>query len=140
MPCRRHTADHSATNAAVTEGMGSNYERVERLKAPKRQRIRLITGQRRYLRRRLCAMGVYSIDSHANFVYLPGARWSWPDVFDSAGLKVRDYADGGARITIGRTGIHHGGIGSGEKPAVTRGHARPQPIQRKRLSHRGPRP
>jgi histidinol-phosphate aminotransferase len=46
-------------------------------------------------------MGIHSIDSHANFVYLPGARWSWRDVFDSAGLKVRHYADGGARITIG---------------------------------------
>jgi histidinol-phosphate aminotransferase len=66
-----------------------------------RQRIRLITGQRRYLRRRLCAMGIYSTDSHANFLYLPGTRWSWPDVFDSAGLKVRHYGDGGARITIG---------------------------------------
>ena len=66
-----------------------------------RQRIRLITGERRYLRRRLCAMGIYSTDSHANFLYLPGARWSWPEVFDSAGLKVRHYGDGGARITIG---------------------------------------
>src|SRR5262249_27926493 len=38
-----------------------------------RQRIRLITGERRYLRRRLRAMGIYSTDGHANFVYLPAA-------------------------------------------------------------------
>jgi histidinol-phosphate aminotransferase len=66
-----------------------------------RQRIRLITSQRRYLRRRLCGMGISGTDSHANFLYLPGARWSWPGVFDSAGLKVRHYGDGGVRITIG---------------------------------------
>ena len=77
--------------------VAASYEAEARL----RQRIRLITGQRRYLRRRLCEMGIHSINSHANFVYLPGARWSWPDVFDSAGLRVRHYGDGGARITIG---------------------------------------
>ena len=35
------------------------------------QRIRMITSERRYLRMRLHSMGVYSTDSHANFVYLP---------------------------------------------------------------------
>lgn len=37
-----------------------------------RHRIRLITSERRSLRSQLQAMGVYSTDSHANFVYLPG--------------------------------------------------------------------
>jgi histidinol-phosphate aminotransferase len=77
--------------------VAASYDAEARL----RQRIQLITGQRRYLQRGLCVMGIYSIDSHANFVYLPGARWSWRDVFDNAGLKARHYADGGARITIG---------------------------------------
>ena len=47
------------------------------------------------------AMGVYTTDSHANFVYLPSSRRPWVDVFTRAGLHVRGYPDGGARITIG---------------------------------------
>ena len=47
------------------------------------------------------AMGVYSMDSHANFVYLPMARRPWREVFAEVGLQVRCYADGGARITVG---------------------------------------
>ncbi|HZA08723.1 pyridoxal phosphate-dependent aminotransferase [Mycobacterium sp.] len=67
-----------------------------------RQRIRLITGERRYLRRRLRALGIYSTDGHANFMYLPPAAGrSWRDVFDPAGLQVRHYADGAVRITVG---------------------------------------
>jgi histidinol-phosphate aminotransferase len=66
-----------------------------------RQRIRLITSERRDLRRRLRAMGVYSTDSHANFVYLPAAGRPWKDIFDDAGLHVRHYPDGGVRITVG---------------------------------------
>ena len=66
-----------------------------------RQRIRLITGERRHLRRRLRAMGVYSTDGHANFVYLPAAGRPWREVFDGTGLQVRHYTDGGVRITIG---------------------------------------
>jgi histidinol-phosphate aminotransferase len=66
-----------------------------------RQRIRLITGERRYLRRRMRAMGIYSTDAHANFVYLPAAGRPWREVFDPAGLHVRHYADGGVRITVG---------------------------------------
>ena len=38
------------------------------------QRIRMIASERRYLRRRLRSMGVYSTDAHANFVYLPADR------------------------------------------------------------------
>jgi histidinol-phosphate aminotransferase len=66
-----------------------------------RQRIRLITEERRYLGRRLRAMGIYCTDGHANFVYLPAAGRPWRQVFDKAGLQVRHYGDGGVRITIG---------------------------------------
>ena len=65
------------------------------------QRIRMITAERRYLRMRLRAMGVYSTDAHANFVYLPLWGRRWRDVFDGTGLQVRGYADGGVRITVG---------------------------------------
>lgn len=65
------------------------------------QRIRLITAERRYLRMRLSALGVYSTDSHANFVYLPPRARLWREVFADTGLQVRGYADGGARITVG---------------------------------------
>ena len=47
------------------------------------------------------AMGVYSTDSHANFVYLPTSRRPWSEVFAEAGLRVRCYPDGAARITVG---------------------------------------
>jgi histidinol-phosphate aminotransferase len=65
------------------------------------RRIRRITSERNHLRLRLMAMGVYSMDSHANFVYLPMARRPWSEVFTEAGLQVRCYPDGGARITVG---------------------------------------
>lgn len=66
-----------------------------------RQRIRMIASERRYLRMRLRAMGVYSTDGYANFIYLPGCGRSWPEVFDGTGLQVRSYADGSVRITVG---------------------------------------
>ena len=66
-----------------------------------RQRIRMIASERRYLRMRLRAMGVYSADGHANFVYLPPCGQPWRDVFDGTGLRIRHYADGGVRISIG---------------------------------------
>ena len=65
------------------------------------QRIRRIAAERDHLRLRLMAMGVYTIDSHANFVYLPMARRPWSEVFTGAGLQVRCYPDGGARVTVG---------------------------------------
>jgi len=64
-------------------------------------RIRRITSERNNLRLRLMAMGIYSMDSHANFVYLPIARRPWREVFADAGLRVRCYEDGGARISVG---------------------------------------
>lgn len=77
--------------------VAASYEAEEEL----RQRIRLITSERRHLRMRLRSMGVYSTDSHANFVYLPSADRPWRDVFDDSGLQLRHYADGGVRITVG---------------------------------------
>jgi len=65
------------------------------------QRIRRITAERNHMRLRLMAMGVYSTDSHANFIYLPMGRRPWSEVFTEAGLRVRCYPDGGARITVG---------------------------------------
>ncbi|WP_319435423.1 pyridoxal phosphate-dependent aminotransferase [Mycobacterium sp. RTGN5] len=65
------------------------------------RRIRVIADERRYLRMRLRAMGVYVTEGHANFVYLPPAGKPWQEVFDPAGLRVRHYTDGGVRITVG---------------------------------------
>lgn len=64
-------------------------------------RVRLITAERSYLRRRLSAMGVYSTDSHANFVYLPPRGRPLSEVFAGGALRVRYFADGAARITVG---------------------------------------
>lgn len=66
-----------------------------------RQRIRMISAERRYLAVRLRSLGVYSTDGHANFVYLPPCGRQWHDIFDGTGLQVRHYADGGVRITVG---------------------------------------
>lgn len=68
------------------------------------RRIRLITAERRHLRNRLSAMGIHTTDAHANFMYLPsgdGRYRSWREVFGDSGPRVRYYADGGARITVG---------------------------------------
>jgi histidinol-phosphate aminotransferase len=61
----------------------------------------MIAAERRYLGMRLRSMGVYSTDGHANFVYLPPCGRPWREVFDGTGLQVRNYADGGVRITVG---------------------------------------
>ncbi|OBG29423.1 aminotransferase [Mycobacterium alsense] len=68
------------------------------------QRIQSINAERHYLRMRLSALGIYTTDAHANFTYLPprGRQGRpWREVFDSCGLQVRHYADGGTRITVG---------------------------------------
>lgn len=66
------------------------------------RRIRLITAERRYLRMRLSALGIYTTDAHANFVYLPSREGrSWREVFGDDAPRVRYYADGAARITVG---------------------------------------
>lgn len=66
-----------------------------------RQRIRMICAESRYLRSRLGKLGVYSTESHANFVYLPSQGRPWQDVFGGTGLRVRHYADGGVRVSVG---------------------------------------
>jgi histidinol-phosphate aminotransferase len=65
------------------------------------QRIQSITAERRYLRMSLSALGVYTTDAHANFLYLPPRGRAWPDVLAARGLHVRCYPDGGARIAVG---------------------------------------
>lgn len=66
-----------------------------------RQRIRMITAERRNLQMRLRAAGVYNTDARANFVFLPGRATPWSSVFDGSGLQLRHYPDGGVRITVG---------------------------------------
>ncbi|MGV0838180.1 pyridoxal phosphate-dependent aminotransferase [Mycolicibacterium thermoresistibile] len=66
-----------------------------------RQRIRMITAERRTLQARLRAMDLYSTDAHANFVYLPAHDRPWKDVFAGTEVRVKHYADGGVRITVG---------------------------------------
>lgn len=77
--------------------VAASYDAEEQLL----HRIRLITAERRYLRMKLSAMGVYSTDARANFMYLPPTGLPWPEVFADSGLQVRLYSDGGARITVG---------------------------------------
>ncbi len=77
--------------------VASSYQAEDQL----RHRIRLIAAERRYLRARLSAMGVYSTDAHANFVFLPPRGRPWREAFAGSGLRVRYYADGGARVTVG---------------------------------------
>ncbi|MGH3643972.1 MAG: pyridoxal phosphate-dependent aminotransferase [Mycobacterium sp.] len=78
-------------------GVAASYDAEAELQ----QRIRAINAEGRYLRSRLAAMGVYSTDSRANFVYLPAGARPWSDVFADTGLRVRGYADGGVRISVG---------------------------------------
>ena len=78
-------------------GVAASYGAESQL----RQRIQIITAERRYVQRRLRAMGVYSTDAHANFLYLPAAGRNWRSEFDAAGVRARYYADGGARVTVG---------------------------------------
>ena len=84
-------------NMTSAVAVAASYDAENQL----RQRIRLITGERRYLQRRIRAMGVYTTDGHANFVYLPEQGRAWRQAFDDAGLRVRHYSDGGVRITVG---------------------------------------
>lgn len=87
-------------------GVAASYDAENQLQ----QRIRVITAERRYLQRRLRAMGIYSTDAHANFLFLPprtrgahlaSAGRSWRQQFDAAGVRARHYAGGGVRVTIG---------------------------------------
>jgi histidinol-phosphate aminotransferase len=77
--------------------VAASYDAEDQL----RQRILRITSERDYLRRRLRAMGVYTTDGHANFVYLPAVGRPWREVFADTALRPRCYPDGAARITVG---------------------------------------
>ncbi|RDH75982.1 aminotransferase class I/II-fold pyridoxal phosphate-dependent enzyme [Mycolicibacterium moriokaense] len=77
--------------------VAASYEAESQLQ----QRIAMIASERRYLRRRLHSMGVYSTDGHANFVYLPANGRPWRRFFEDTCLRIRDYADGSVRITVG---------------------------------------
>jgi histidinol-phosphate aminotransferase len=77
--------------------VAASYDAEDQL----RQRILRITSERDYLSRRLRAMGVYTTEGHANFVYLPAVGRPWRELFGDAGLKARYYPDGAARITVG---------------------------------------
>src|ERR1700757_497955 len=77
--------------------VAASYDAEDQL----RQRMLRITRERDYLCRRLRAMGVYTTDGHANFVYLPAIMRPWQEVFGDTGLKARYYPDGAARITVG---------------------------------------
>lgn len=86
------------TGTTALVGVAASY----RAEGELRQRIRAICAERRYLRARLQGMGVYSTDGHANFVYLPARGRQWREVFAATPLRVRHYADGGVRISVGR--------------------------------------
>lgn len=75
--------------------VAASYDAEDQL----RQRIRMIASEGAFLRARLRSMGVYCTDSHANFVYLPSGARAWK--FGDDGPRVRSYADGGVRITVG---------------------------------------
>lgn len=66
-----------------------------------RGRIRAIVAERSVLRMQLRALGLWTADSHANFLFLPDRGRSWSTVFDAAGLRVRAVGDQGVRISIG---------------------------------------
>lgn len=85
------------TGITSAVAVAASYDAEDQLQ----QRIRMIAAERRFMRMRLHAMGVYSTDGHANFVYLPAQGRPWREVFDGTGLQVRNYADGSVRITVG---------------------------------------
>ena len=74
-----------------------------------------LADERRYLQRRIRALGVYSTDGHANFVYLPEQGRAWREVFDNAGLHVRHYANGGVRVTVGTAEENDAFLAAAEK-------------------------
>ena len=83
--------------AMALVAVAASYDAEDEL----RHRIRMIGAEGRYLRARLRAMGLYSTDGHANFVYLPPCGRPWREAFDGKRLRVRNYANGGVRISVG---------------------------------------
>jgi histidinol-phosphate aminotransferase len=84
----------SITSAAA---VAASYDAEAQL----RQRVRLIVEERRTLTRRLRSMGLYTTDSHGNFVYLPDGAAHWPEAFRGILPRVRVDPSGGIRITVG---------------------------------------
>ncbi|OJZ68839.1 aminotransferase [Mycobacterium paraffinicum] len=108
--------------AAITSllAVAASYRAEEQLL----ERVRMINAERGYLRMRLSALGIYTTDAHANFMYLPAKRdgrgGSWREVFAAGGPRVRCYPDGGARITVGNrasTLAVLSALGKGRAPA-----------------------
>jgi len=81
----------------ATVAVAASYDAEDQL----RQRIARINVERTYLRSRLRASGVYCTDSQANFVYLPGGPRDWRTAFGDGDPRVRGYADGSVRISVG---------------------------------------
>ena len=70
--------------------VAASYDAEDQLQ----QRIRMIAAERRYLRMRLRAMGVYSTDATRTSSTCRRGGRPWREVFDGTGLQVRHYADG----------------------------------------------
>lgn len=66
-----------------------------------RRRIRAVVAERSFLRRQLRTLGLWTAESHANFLFLPDQGRSWSEVFDAAGLQVRAVGKQGIRISVG---------------------------------------
>ena len=66
-----------------------------------RHRIGLITAERDYLRSRLRDMGIWSADTHANFVYLPAKDNFGQRCSTAPARECALYPDGSVRITAG---------------------------------------
>ena len=103
------------------------------------QRIQLINAERRYLRMRLSALGIYTTDAHANFMYLPsrgGRGRPWHEVFaDSwapcAVLRGRRRADHRGQPRVDAGGAIGAGKGHASAPsAVRKGVAASRPQKR----------
>ena len=106
--------------------VAASYDAEDQL----RQRILRITGERDYLRRRLRAMGIYTTDCHANFVYLPAVGRPM-----ARGIR-RHRAEGpllpGRRCSDHRRKprVHPSGIGRSGKLAMTVPQLKPNPVLR----------
>lgn len=87
-------------SAGCTVAVAASYAAESQLA----QRIAHIVAERSYLNARLRACGVYTTESHANFVYLPATHLPWAEIFTGRGLRVRAYPDGAVRITVGSRG------------------------------------
>jgi histidinol-phosphate aminotransferase len=99
------------------QAVAASYDAEDQL----RQRIQLITAERRYLRMKLSGMGIYTTDAHANFLYLPprGSKGRpWREVFADTELRVRCFPDDAARITVGNRASTLAVLSAVGKPAV----------------------